>query len=277
MGTKFLFLIDQLATSGNHHFWASHLDVWDYLRDIVLENSLRRPRPGLERFQNLMERMLEPHTIESLKRTMLMHEEIFKHQVRELHRLYSVQRMLMDELKNAMKPTRIWVGITGSSINHSHFVNQTQPVESHGCDPHLSVRDDQRSRKRSGSCSGDALRMTKGFVLERPVEDDISGGISAIEDGQAGPSCQRPRENSKTHVDGDEEESEVELTLSIGRPTSKNNRSKVHQQHCSLQLGDSQSNHNEFMELDSFASIKPDRGEEHNDLNNGAGQRRGTQ
>ncbi|KAE8730815.1 A-kinase anchor protein 9, putative isoform 4 [Hibiscus syriacus] len=49
---------------------------------------------GLDKFKNNME---------SIRNTMLMHEDVFKHQVRELHRLYSVQKILMDELKKEIK------------------------------------------------------------------------------------------------------------------------------------------------------------------------------
>ncbi|GAB2267429.1 hypothetical protein Dimus_002412 [Dionaea muscipula] len=36
---------------------------------------------------------------EIIRKTMLLHEDIFRHQVRELHRLHAVQRMVMEELK----------------------------------------------------------------------------------------------------------------------------------------------------------------------------------
>ncbi|KAL3841053.1 hypothetical protein ACJIZ3_025644 [Penstemon smallii] len=49
-----------------------------------------------------MDRMLESKKIDSMKQTMLMHEQIFKKQVQELHRLYDVQKKLMHELKNAI-------------------------------------------------------------------------------------------------------------------------------------------------------------------------------
>ncbi|KAE8665072.1 hypothetical protein F3Y22_tig00112688pilonHSYRG00029 [Hibiscus syriacus] len=46
--------------------------------------------------------------MESIRNTMLMHEDVFKHQVQELHRLYSVQKILMDELKKEIKKNRFW-------------------------------------------------------------------------------------------------------------------------------------------------------------------------
>lgn len=47
-----------------------------------------------------MERYEVQHNKEILKQTMLKQEEIFRGQVRELHRLYHVQKLLMAELRN---------------------------------------------------------------------------------------------------------------------------------------------------------------------------------
>ncbi|GMH03159.1 hypothetical protein Nepgr_004998 [Nepenthes gracilis] len=52
-----------------------------------------------------MDRILEQRSVESIRKTMLIHEDIFHHQVRELHRLYSVQKMLMEELRIKSKPS----------------------------------------------------------------------------------------------------------------------------------------------------------------------------
>ncbi|KAM7473518.1 hypothetical protein LguiB_020761 [Lonicera macranthoides] len=68
--------------------------------------------------------------------------------VKELHRLYRVQKMLMDELKLKIDQTKMWR-------------DQHQQIS----------RDDL---ERSGSCSGDAPRIPRGFDLERPPEEDFS-------------------------------------------------------------------------------------------------------
>ena len=46
-------------------------------------------------------------------------------QIRELHRLYSVQKMLMDELKKKIKQNRLCGPITSSAdhINQSQWMN----------------------------------------------------------------------------------------------------------------------------------------------------------
>ncbi|KAL5065956.1 hypothetical protein RYX36_027693 [Vicia faba] len=53
-------------------------------------------------------KQLDRNHIESIKKTMKLHEDIFKHQVRELHRIYNVQKMLMNELKNKIRQQNFW-------------------------------------------------------------------------------------------------------------------------------------------------------------------------
>ncbi|KAL9685606.1 hypothetical protein QQ045_023057 [Rhodiola kirilowii] len=50
--------------------------------------------------QNSMDRIAnELYTFESIRNALLEHDHLFKQQVKELHRLYGVQKMLMNELK----------------------------------------------------------------------------------------------------------------------------------------------------------------------------------
>ncbi|KAL9249347.1 hypothetical protein AKJ16_DCAP00845 [Drosera capensis] len=46
-----------------------------------------------------MDRTIDRREAEIIRRTMLLHENIFKHQVKELHRLYTTQRKIMEELR----------------------------------------------------------------------------------------------------------------------------------------------------------------------------------
>ncbi|XP_042507703.1 uncharacterized protein LOC122083858 [Macadamia integrifolia] len=48
-----------------------------------------------------MDRILKPFDMESMKMAMLKHEETFKEQVYELHRLYRIQKMLMNNMKSS--------------------------------------------------------------------------------------------------------------------------------------------------------------------------------
>ncbi|XP_020576695.1 uncharacterized protein LOC110022209 [Phalaenopsis equestris] len=48
-----------------------------------------------------MGKFLKQYDREYMKMAMLKHEETFKHQVHELHRLYQIQKILMNEMKTA--------------------------------------------------------------------------------------------------------------------------------------------------------------------------------
>ncbi|KAJ0246064.1 hypothetical protein HA466_0176500 [Hirschfeldia incana] len=47
-----------------------------------------------------MDRSLEKQKAESIRNTMQTQEDVFKQQVRELHRVYKIQKMMMDQLKH---------------------------------------------------------------------------------------------------------------------------------------------------------------------------------
>ncbi|KAJ8750810.1 hypothetical protein K2173_015991 [Erythroxylum novogranatense] len=163
--------------------------------------------------------------VESIKKTMQMQEDIFKHQVRELHRLYSVQRMLMDELKMEISnhSSKPWTPMTiASDINHSLIINPHNSTSQHRSSVQYCSRDEHNTRERRGSCSGATMKMARGFDLERPAEGNLSTGISVDDDKRAAGSSfyipQKPINRC--------EDSEVELTLSIGASSGKSPKSK---------------------------------------------------
>jgi hypothetical protein len=174
----------------------------------------------------------------------------------------------MDELKKELKQYRCWSTSmsNNSDINHSHFINPHHPTTqtAGGFSFNLQrLREDPSSRERSGSCSGDTMRMARGFDLERPAEEDISTGVSAAidEDLAAGPNFHNmPPSTHKLSIDGSDEDSDVELTLSIGGRLSK----KALQSY-QPKLGICESSHKGIRELDSLASFKSDRGEDFSD------------
>ncbi|KAF5456344.1 hypothetical protein F2P56_025838 [Juglans regia] len=263
MGTKIEYTINLLAASPNSSsFTVRCVDYWDSLRNSRLIKG-NCSRTGPDNFEDSMDKKLEKqHSIEPIKRTMQMHEDVFKHQVSELHRLYRVQKMLMEELKKEPEQNRHRSSTTNSDIDHSHFINPCHPTTQTTCGLNFSLqrlRDDPSSRERSGSCSGETVRMPRGFDLERPAEEDISTGISAIDEDQAGPSSQRPNRIDKMSIDGSED-CEVELTLSIGgilsTKTSKSTQPEI---------GFRQSSHKKVRHLDSSASFKSDRAEDCSD------------
>lgn len=168
-------------------------------------------------------------------------------QVRELHRLYSVQKILMEDLEKENKQNRkYWAPITSPDINCYELVNRpnSTALTTCGYSFHIqSLREDPSSRE-SGSRSGETVKMSRGFDLERPADEDISTGVSAVDEKQAGPSTYAAQKR-KMSVDGSDEDIEVELTLSIGGCTGK----KISKNYQTL-------------ELDSPASFKSERGED---------------
>lgn len=161
----------------------------------------------------------------------------------------------MEELKKELKQDRYRSFTTNSDIKYSHFINLC-PTTQTTCGLSFNfqrLRDDPNSRERSGSCSGETLRMPRGFDLERPAEEDISTGISAIDEDQAGPSSLRPSRIDKMSIDGSDEDCEVELTLSIGGSLSTKSTQP--------EIGFRESSHKKVRQLDSSASFKSDRAE----------------
>ncbi|KAL9399494.1 hypothetical protein Peur_008455 [Populus x canadensis] len=249
MGTKLEYAINLLATSHNSSSVSVRcVDDLEYLQTRGLSKDLQVS--GIDKFCSSMDRMPEKHNIDFIKKTMQLHDDIFKQQVRELHRLYSVQKMLMDELnKNEIKQNmKYWTPMTSSYTNYSQFANRPKSTEQTTCGYSFLVqrpRDDPSSRERSGSCSDETMRLTRGFDLERLAEH-ISTGVGAVDENQAGPSTCAPQKG-KMSIDGSDEDSEVELTLSIGGSTTSKKISKNYQ----------------TLELDSPASFISERGEDY--------------
>lgn len=80
MGTKIEYAIDLLAASPNSKSFAVHcVDDWQHLQIRGIKGNCSRT--GVDNFGDSMEKKLENHSIESIKRTMQMHEDVFKHQV----------------------------------------------------------------------------------------------------------------------------------------------------------------------------------------------------
>lgn len=255
MGTKIEHAVDPLtatSTNSNHGFTLQYrVDDWNYLQ----ARKLNKFQKTDNNFSDSMEKMLEKHNIESIKKTMQVQEKIFKHQVEELHRLYSVQKRLMGERKQEAKQNnRIW---SSSEINHSQIMNKghinqatTTAQTNSGYILHFQNVIDG-ARERSGSSSGETImKMARGgFDLERPAtleDNNIATGVSTAidEEHAAGPSNKMSIDH---HGSDDDEDGEVELTLSIGASSSnKKKNSKGYKLGC----------------LDSPASLKSDRGED---------------
>ncbi|KAF8392875.1 hypothetical protein HHK36_021114 [Tetracentron sinense] len=278
MGTELQYAVHLLATLPKNNCDAINTsDAREFFKNRLLKENTQRI--GFDKLQDSMDRFLEEYNRESLRKTMLTHEEIFKDQVRELHRLYKVQKMMMAELRNKetkLHPfahpsprtmevlpkstdidsrTGFWSPRIGSETDHSPYPT-TQTSSGYNFHIH-GIKADPRLQERSISYCGDNLRMPRGFDLEQPAEEDILTDVSAIED-QVGPSKNKIHVNNtyppKFYTDG---ESEIELTLSIGCSIGKK-KPNSHQPHSSLEL----------RQLGPSTSIRSGRGEECSDPTN---------
>ncbi|KAK7291877.1 hypothetical protein RIF29_07379 [Crotalaria pallida] len=207
MGTKVEYSINLLATSvdSNNLTVGGGVDVWDH-------------NQNKESKDNRQKRMIDRNNLELIKKTMQMHEDIFKHQVRELHRVYSVQRMLMDELKKKNSEQKFQTLMNGIEVSHPYFIEQQHQTAQISHWPNIHVQ---------------SMNMERGFDLERPAEEEIFTGPRGIDEGEAGPSSYIAFQSCKTSTSGyeyDEEEMEVDLTLSIG--TSNFKKSRMSQLAC---------------------------------------------
>ncbi|XP_031381218.1 uncharacterized protein LOC116195928 isoform X1 [Punica granatum] len=201
MGTRFEYAINLLASSPISSSSSSKTNTTSFrivndtekLRSSNLRAERRTEKRGLcgfweqEREDGMMDRNEEIRNIEYIKKTMQMQEDVFKQQVRELHRLYNVQKMLMDEVKKQFEQSRIWAPLptTTSSVTNMNSIswpNQAFP----------SPRNDPPS--------------PRNFDLGGPIKGDISTDTSRGTNNEVGCSM---------------EEHEVELTLSLGGKTSK--------------------------------------------------------
>ncbi|PSS01335.1 Exocyst complex component like [Actinidia chinensis var. chinensis] len=242
MGTKLQYAMNPLITTtpNSDSFSVSTFNDWDCFQYKGLK-AKDTTSTVLNRFEDSMDRFLEQHNIESIKKTMLMHEDIFKHQVRELHRLYSLQKMRMNETRSEIikqESTMYWVPMSRTShgsdrSNYSSNIisNQHQPTTTGYQIQVQSVAENNipSSLERSnGSRYGDetvirSMPLLEGsllFDLERAAttieeeEEDISTEVSAIEEDQAGPSKYKTKKINQIAEDG--YDPHVELTLSIG-------------------------------------------------------------
>lgn len=190
--------------------------------------------------ETLVSTLLKGHDVQEqnfiiFKKLAIM--RIWNLQVRELHRVYSVQKMLMDDLKNEIRQQQIWNHMNDINVSHPHSIKQQHQTTQISHQPDFHV---QNLRGR-------------GFDLERPAEEDIFIRARGFDEGEAGPSSHTAFQRCKTSTSGYDEEMEVDLTLSIGVSQVKKN-SHLPQLVCS-----NSTNNGETRKLNSPASLKLDR------------------
>ncbi|KAJ8767380.1 hypothetical protein K2173_017424 [Erythroxylum novogranatense] len=268
MGTKLEYAINLLTESPKASDFRVHsVDERCYLQArSMLKKDLQVSRS--DKLISCSTNMIMPssHSIDSIRETMQMHEDIFKYQVQELHRLYSVQRMLMEELKmeTTKQNRKHWSPMTTTiiDIKSSQIINRLNSTAHHCSSAQYCLRDDHSTRERSGSCSVETLKTARGFDLQRPGEEDLSTGISLDDDKRASSSFYiQPHKTESKH----DEDNEVELTLSIGGSSGKSTNCKNYRRlrgHRGPGFIDTM-NKNDMKELDSPTStFKSEHGED---------------
>ncbi|KAL2338661.1 hypothetical protein Fmac_013107 [Flemingia macrophylla] len=249
MGTKIEYSTNLLATLvDNNNLAVGGVDVWEHCQN-------KHRRTGINKLQGPMDRMLDRNNTESIKKTMQMHEDIFKHQVRELHRVYSVQKRLMEELKNEIRQQKFWNHMEDIDVSQTHFIKQQHQTTQILQKPDFSVqnlREDLNTREKNVCCSGNTIQMQRGFDLERPAEEEIFTQARGFDEGEAGPSSHASFQSCKiSTTSGYDEEEEVDLTLSIGGSQIKNSHLP--------QLACSNSTNGKTRILNSSGSFKSER------------------
>ncbi|MFS7991649.1 hypothetical protein Hanom_Chr12g01073131 [Helianthus anomalus] len=120
--------------------------------------------------------MLENHHLDFIKQTMLKHEDTFRRQVRELHRLYDVQKNMTTTLRSETR-------------QHTEFAPQTAYLDFNNDDSGLIMPGFDISRY------GD----TSGIHDDQTWPDDVELTLSV------GPSFSTRRSQNHHHQNGGEE------------------------------------------------------------------------
>ncbi|CAI9098469.1 OLC1v1035120C1 [Oldenlandia corymbosa var. corymbosa] len=216
MGTKLQCALNPFSGTTSNNTFAVNQVTTDWRAPRPLERGVR---------QHSMDEIFDfqSHKKETIKKTMLMHEDIFQLQVKELHRLYDRQMKLMCELKRQKEYKCSPLGMKDANISQfTMWQKQMQDIRSNF--PICGSTYD--SGERSASCSGESQRIAKeAFYLERVAEQD-----------QERPNCHRPLPGMPMNTGGSDEEIDVELTLSIGGTKSRKRPSSKERKICSLEL-----------------------------------------
>lgn len=254
-------------------------DSWASFNNILLKTGTQTDfnyhQESMDRLQN---------NRESVRNIMLKHEEIFRQQVYDLHRLYRVQKMLMAEMrtKGENLPSSTIVASRGFTDTSTRFWGSASTTSetshsSHVCNTHQSTRhlhseysSIHHYNTRAGlstrelSICSEPLRAPKGFDLEQPAEEFTSKEVRHAQDQTTNSAKhQKEKMNMESSNLWTDDESDVELTLSIGCGIGKK-RSK-HWLSLDNEISCSKPTPSDIRPLLLPASVRPERAEECSD------------
>ncbi|CAN8253065.1 unnamed protein product [Cochlearia groenlandica] len=103
-----------------------------------------------------MDRFLEKQNVETIRYTMKAQEDVFKQQVRELHRVYNTQKVMMDQLKKDR--SQYWTinkkdQTTGSSTCHNLEESDLELTLSIGMSSSSTSKNMDHSSTTSDNCN----------------------------------------------------------------------------------------------------------------------------
>ncbi|OAY64662.1 hypothetical protein ACMD2_20234 [Ananas comosus] len=256
----------------------NHPESWEIFQNIFPKTNFRI---WFNHFRkDSMDRFHQQYNRELVRNTILKHEEIFRQQVHELHRLYRVQKSLMAELSGKStnfhsisdvsnkaitdSTARFRCSTSTSETSHSSHLSNThhstpvQASEYSSMQQYNTIRPGLNSLCELRTYCEDPHRTNKCFSkkcfdLEQPAKEYVSTEVELTEKDQTTFSKKHLREKISTEVS--EGESDIELTLSIGGLCEDHSTSK-HQ----LQMG---------KESRCSKMIRPERGEERNEMSSG--------
>ncbi|KAK1275442.1 hypothetical protein QJS04_geneDACA004026 [Acorus gramineus] len=244
MGTTLQYSVNLIANIPKNSTDAINTgqETGHFLSYFENKHPKEEPQTGFDQLQESMDMLLEQCNREIIRNTMLKHEEVFKDQVHELHRLYRVQKSLMSELKNNETKLRPPKSATSGSMRDLNF---NQPSSTLQASHSLRVADGYQSAAQTypqygfhqyrendieltlsigrGSHSNTEPSLSESRTEEPSVSSRETFGVQRVLD------LDRPVEgglSDQSHVSRrllrdcmklDDIESDIKLTLSIGR------------------------------------------------------------
>ncbi|WOK97505.1 hypothetical protein Cni_G06213 [Canna indica] len=128
-----------------------------------------------------MERLLLEHDRECMKTMMLKHEETFKQQVRELHRLYRLQKLLMRDMENGERNNaqRRWRPrrVLNLELPADEYIEKAEEEQESEIELTLTIgsRNSDSGASSSSTESGGGLKLNgNGWELQQ--EEDVNTG-----------------------------------------------------------------------------------------------------
>ncbi|KAM7507173.1 hypothetical protein LguiA_017626 [Lonicera macranthoides] len=121
-----------------------------------------------------MEKILTPYDKEYMKMSMLKHEETFKEQVYELHRLYQIQKQLMKNIASTRASTQNQKQVIINAHQQKHHQN-LENLEGKG---EVTIEDESEIELTLGPSS-----FNKRRKLETPLNSDSGASFSSSSSG----------------------------------------------------------------------------------------------